>query len=857
MVWYYFFHNKNNNNNNNNNNNHRTGNDSEKKDEDDNVHSNEEAETMTTPTNPTTTEVTDDDPNRIDPRFLKAWWTRRLQVVEQAQEQRQQQKRSKQRRHPLSSSRSSASSSSSSASSKAAAAAATSACYFGNCGAGSTSRASGAASSSSSIVVGCDNSSVGVSVADTDCTPVISNAKQTTPYNHHQHKKQKPSLSSIPQISSFEEDHQDDDDDDDDEEQNHMENGDVQQQRKQQQQRRRKKRKLVLLSTLCFLLILFSTAAAVVAILQYQQHAWPWQNSENNMENNNNEGDSHTRNDDAPTLVPTVAATAVVFQQSTRAPDVSISVTTSSSTPAPTPNTGLVLETHTLAPTNNNTNQNTTASSSSSEQSWILLGEYPDGAFGSTLSMFQDTIIISSNGTPTTTTTTNATRVVSIYRFVPDENRYQPILTGSMMTAESGTAVALTRGTTNDTVVFAVSQPTQTIAGQPRRGMVQLYQTTTTETTTAIPFGSKLHGPDAYANFGHAIDLVSSSRGPYLVVGAPYYSQSLRLQGMVSVYEYQEPLEQWAILGGGDGNSDEQQPDAFVGNHENEWWGSAVALCEHEQHLYMAASAPREEVETQGYVALYEYKTSTTTTNLGPDGQDDPERDATSFGDGNGIWVLIGFVSNIEVVDAMAPDRATNVNDQFGASLDLQCDNQRVRLAIGIPQVQDGAGMVVVYEYSGGGSSSTSVDASSSSSSFISWTRLGDLIHFYALDSTGTSSAEFGTAVVWIDENRLAIGAPGANGRTGAVEIWQVSSVDESSSGSYFQWLDTQWGEEQGDEFGSALATTGSLRRLDGATDPQSVILLAAGAPQTSRQGQTGYVRIWSINNSEEPMNQS
>jgi hypothetical protein len=191
------------------------------------------------------------------------------------------------------------------------------------------------------------------------------------------------------------------------------------------------------------------------------------------------------------------------------------------------------------------------------------------------------------------------------------------------------------------------------------------------------------------------------------------------------------------------------------------------------------------------------------------------------------------------------------VNDQFGASLDLQCENQRVRLIIGIPQVQDGAGMVVVYEYSS--SSSNAGDDSSSSS--ISWTRLGDPIIFYSQDAVGTtSSAEFGTSVVWIDENTLAVGAPGAKDRTGAVEIWQLSVADDNSGSNYFQWVDTQWGREQGDEFGSSLVSAWSMRRLNDEEDPQSVLLLAAGAPQTSRQGQTGYVRIWNVNNPEEPL---
>jgi hypothetical protein len=848
MVWYHFFHNPSRSRN------RTTTGHNDPSSPEENHPPNDKAEEYApsnSATNTNSTTTTDDDQSRIDPLFLKAWWTRRLQIVEQAQQQKQQRHRS---------------SSSSSTSSTAAAAAATSACYLAGhaCGGTSSVPSSGGAagaSSSNISVGGWDNSSVGVSVADTDCTPVISNAKPK--YN-----KQKPSLSSIPQISSFAEA---------DEENNHP-NHKIQSTIEQegiQEILQQRKRKRLLVSTLCFLLILFSTAAAVVAILQYQKQQQQSSTSAKTTHNENDE-ENNNHNDATTTLVPTMAATNVQFQQTTRPPNeddtdgsVSVTTTTSSSsssthsppTPAPTRTTaGIVLETHTLGPssdsspttTTNDENKNTTAAASSSEQDWVLVGEYPNGAFGSTLGMVQDTIIISSSSS----TPTNV--VASMYRFTPEDKQYHPILTGSSSYANSttadtsgGTVVAMTRGTTassnmnTDTVplLFAVSQPTQTIGGQPRRGMVQLYQTTTTDTETAIPWGTKLHGPGAYANFGHAIDLVSSSRGPYLAVGAPYYTQSLRLQGMVSVYEYQEQNQQWTILGGNDDDDDD-----LVGNHANEWWGSAVALCEHEQHLYVAASAPREEVETQGYVALYEYVTSTTTTNSGGN---DAERDATSFGDSHGIWVLIGFVSNIEVVDATSPDRAANVNDQFGASLDLQCENQRVRLIIGIPQVQDGAGMVVVYEYSS--SSSNAGDDSSSSS--ISWTRLGDPIIFYSQDAVGTtSSAEFGTSVVWIDENTLAVGAPGAKDRTGAVEIWQLSVADDNSGSNYFQWVDTQWGREQGDEFGSSLVSAWSMRRLNDEEDPQSVLLLAAGAPQTSRQGQTGYVRIWNVNNPEEPL---
>jgi hypothetical protein len=346
------------------------------------------------------------------------------------------------------------------------------------------------------------------------------------------------------------------------------------------------------------------------------------------------------------------------------------------------------------------------------------------------------------------------------------------------------------------------------------------------------PFAPDLSNQAARDQFGHAIAL--SADGQTLAIGAPHSDQGGQSSGLVQIYRADAghwtpigapiigtmPLEflGWSVALSADGqtlaigatggvNHGQRcgsvrlyRPaaarwvaigSAITGESADECLGSAIALSADGQVLAVGAALNHTNGPNRGKVKVYRQPA------VAP--PDQP-------------WPQIG-------VDLLGDE----ANHYFGSAIALSGDGQY--LAIGAPySSQDHGpqnGAVLLYQQVN-----------------QQWQPLGRLV--------GRSSREwFGTAVALAaDGQTIAVGAPGHDGRRGAIRIYQ------QRTGVWQQQGDDRVGSSPGEGFGHAVALSADGRLVSGSTTPNPADLLHQNIVRTDRYFDQSWSSIGQISGS-------
>jgi hypothetical protein len=366
---------------------------------------------------------------------------------------------------------------------------------------------------------------------------------------------------------------------------------------------------------------------------------------------------------------------------------------------------------------------------------------------------------------------------VYVYQDADDETLFSVerlILGSSTYTTEGTPAIDLSR----DGSILAISDP----VSDQKMGRIRIFRYKTNPSTgqkSYEPFGQDIVGSQPRMLLGTALAISDSGR--YIVAGAPFSGEVLRLQGQVMVYEYQESTNRWESMGA-----------PLIGLRASSRFGSAVAIHHEEEDdsgtITFVASASNDE-ESAGYMTSYQWN----------------KRDESPS------WVLLG---KDPIENPSEPKYAT---DRFGSALSLRKISPSLfRLAVGVPgKVNPDAsvtktGMVVVYKYD------LSMDTE--------WMIVGTPL------LSQDPGIQFGQSVTLIDDVVL-VGAPGASQEAGLVRLLK----HDSSTGSFLL-SKAKTGFFPGDGLG--IAVSAARRSSDNRT------IFVAGATARKSQNGPGYVLL-------------
>jgi hypothetical protein len=317
------------------------------------------------------------------------------------------------------------------------------------------------------------------------------------------------------------------------------------------------------------------------------------------------------------------------------------------------------------------------------------------------------------------------------------------------------------------------------------------------------PVGQDIDGEAAGDLSGASVAM--SADGNRVAIGAPGNDGRGFSSGRVRIYDYSSSTSTWNPVG--------QDIDGEAARDES---GTSVAMSADGNRVAIGASFNAGNgTSNSGHARVYDYDNSTSTWNpVGQDIDGEAANDLSGYSvamSANGNRVAVGAIGNdgngtsssghVRVYDYNNSTSTWNpvgqdidgeaANDFSGWSVAMSADGNRV--AIGATQIGSFSGRVRVYDYS----SSTS-----------RWNPVGqDIDGEAAGDGSGSSVA------MSANGNRVAVGAPGNDGRgsnSGRVRIYDYSS-STSTWNPVGQDID---GEAAGDGSGRSVAMSADGNRV-------------------------------------------